>query len=351
MTLRLRAPEFWGRPAGPLALALAPLGALYGSVARARLKRAAPRAGLPVIAIGGVTLGGDGKTPTALALGRMLLTQGERPAFLIRGYGRADASGTPLRVDPARHAAREVGDEALLLSAVAPTFVGADRAASARLAGAEGATVLLLDDGLHSRSLEPDLAILVIDTAYGAGNGLCPPAGPLRAPLSAQLAAVDAAILIGEGAPPLWLQQAKIMLRARFAPDSEAAARLAGQKVFAFAGIGRPQKFLRSLEEIGAHVAGSRWFPDHHPYSARELQAVAGAAERLSARLVTTEKDSLKISKLEHVHIEKPLRTFPGPAPEREIAVETLPVTLEFDAPERAAALLRSRLSAAREMC
>ncbi len=99
MTLRLRAPDFWGRPAGPLALALAPLSALYGSVAGARLARAAPRADLPVIAIGGVTLGGDGKTPAALALARLLLAQGERPAFLTRGYGRAGARGGPLRVE------------------------------------------------------------------------------------------------------------------------------------------------------------------------------------------------------------------------------------------------------------
>ena len=207
--MRLRAPHFWGRPVGPLALALAPLSALYGSVARARLARAAPRADLPTIAIGGLTLGGDGKTPTALALAETLLAMGERPAFLTRGYGRAGKSPGPIHVDPARHDARDVGDEALLLSGLAPTFVGADRAASAGLARAEGATVLILDDGLHSRSLQPDLAILVVDAGYGAGNGFCPPAGPLRAPLPAQLACADAVILIGEGEPPPWLPQAQ----------------------------------------------------------------------------------------------------------------------------------------------
>ncbi|ARN83634.1 tetraacyldisaccharide 4'-kinase [Methylocystis bryophila] len=321
----MRAPQFWGRPAGPLALALAPLGALYGSVARARLAHPAPRTALPVIAIGGLTLGGDGKTPTALALARMLLEQGERPAFLTRGYGRAGAGLAPLRPDPARHAARDVGDEALLLAALAPTYVGADRAAAARLAGAEGASVLLLDDGLHSRRLLPDLAILVVDAAYGAGNGLCPPAGPLRAPLSAQLACADAVILIGEGESPLWLRPAKTLLRGRLVADPAAAARLAGARVFAFAGIGRPQKFLRSLQEIGAQVVGERWFPDHHLYDERELAALARAAERRSARLVTTEKDARRFGA------------------GREI--ETLPVRLEFERPEQVAALLPRRLS------
>ncbi len=325
MSLRLRAPHFWGRPVGPLALALAPISALYGSVARARLARAAPRADLPTIAIGGLTLGGDGKTPTALALAETLLAMGERPAFLTRGYGRAGQSRGPLRVDPARHEARDVGDEALLLSGLAPTFVGADRAASAGLARAEGATVLILDDGLHSRSLQPDLAILVVDAAYGAGNGFCPPAGPLRAPLPAQLACADAVILIGEGEPPPWLPQAKTALRARLAPDPAAASRLAGTQVFAFAGIGRPQKFVRSLEEIGAQVVGWRWFPDHHAYSAAELAALARAAERVSARLVTTQKDARRLG--------------------AGIAVETLPVRLEFERPGAVEALLRRKIS------
>ena len=250
---------------------------------------------------------------------------GERPAFLTRGYGRAGAGRVPLQVDAARHDARDVGDEALLLSERAPTFVGADRAAAAQLAQTQGATALILDDGLHSRSLLPDLAILVVDAAYGAGNGRCPPAGPLRAPLAAQLACADAVILIGEGEPAPWLQPAKTLLRGRLAPDPAAAARLAGARVFAFAGIGRPQKFLRSLEEIGSQVVGERWFPDHHPYSGEELAALARAAERLSARLVTTEKDARRLG--------------------AGIAVETLAVRLEFELPEAVAALLRRSLS------
>ena len=276
--------------------------------------------------IGGLTLGGDGKTPTALALAQMLLAMGERPAFLTRGYGRAGARRAPLRVDLSRHHARDVGDEALLLAGVAPTFVGADRLASARLAAREGATVLILDDGLHSRSLAPDLAILVVDAAYGAGNGLCPPAGPLRAPLAAQLEIADAVILIGEGESPSWLRQAKAVLRGRLAPDPDAAARLAGARVFAFAGVGRPRKFLSELWRKSARcVAGWRWFPDHHLYSPAELAGLSRAAESLSARLVTTEKDARRLRSGD--------------------AVEMLPVSLAFEQPEAIEALLRRSIA------
>ena len=330
MTFGLRAPDFWGRPPGALALALAPLGALYGLVARARLARSAPRAALPTISIGGLTLGGDGKTPTALALAQMLRAMGERPAFLTRGYGRSGASRPPLRVDLSRHDACDVGDEALLLAEVAPTFVGADRLALAQLAASDDASVLILDDGLHSRSLAPDLAILVVDAAYGAGNGLCPPAGPLRAPIAAQLEIADAVILVGEGESPAWLRQAKVVLCGRLAPDPDAAARLAGARVFAFAGVGRPRKFLTTLEEIDAVAAGWRWFPDHHLYSPAELAGLSRAAERLSARLVTTEKDARRLR--------------------GDDVVETLPVRLVFEQQEALEALLRRSIAHARSV-
>ena len=328
----MRAPDFWGAPPGPVARALAPLGALYGATARARLARSAPRANLPTIAIGGLTLGGDGKTPTGLSLGAILREWGEQPFFLSRGHGRRNGSAAPFVVDPARHDARDVGDEALLLARVAPTIVGVDRAAGARLAQTLGAGALLLDDGLHSRRLDPDLAILVVDADYAAGNGFCPPAGPLRAPLAAQLAAADLVIVIGEGRglrQPLTTPA----FSARLAPDPVVAARIAGARAFAFAGIGRPAKFADTLEEIGADVAGFRWFPDHHCYSPRELAALAREAKRLRAVPVTTEKDAARIG--------SSLRSL-------EVDLEILPVSLLFEQPEEVNSLLGDFLARAR---
>jgi len=330
----MRAPEFWGAPPGLMARALAPLSAVYGAAAKARLSATAPRAKLPTIAIGGLTLGGDGKTPTALALAAILLAQGERPVFLSRGYGRMRGSAALFVVDPARHDARDVGDEALLLARLAPAIVGADRATAARLAETLGASVLILDDGLHSRRLHPDLAILVIDADYGAGNGFCPPAGPLRAPVAAQFSRADVVVVIGEGAglgepPP------KPTLRARLAPDPAAEARLRGARVFAFAGVGRPLKFARTLNEIGADVTGCRWFPDHHVYRPRDLAVLAREAGRRGGILVTTEKDAARL----------------GRNGENEILadVETLPVALRFERPETVSALLADFLARARK--
>jgi tetraacyldisaccharide 4'-kinase len=291
----MRAPDFWGAPAGLRAFALSPFAALYAAAARARLARSAPRADLPAIAIGGLSLGGDGKTPTALALTAMLKQLGERPFLSTRGYGRRrGVEGEPFVVDPARHDALAAGDEALLLARAAPTIVGADRIAAARLAAGLGASVLVLDDGLHSRRISPDLSLLVVDAEYGAGNGFCPPAGPLRAPLAAQLARADALIVIGEGAAP-GFGLGRRMIRARLEADPQAAARLSGRRVFAFAGVGRPEKFKRTLERAGAIIAGVRWFPDHHFYEAAELAGLALAAQKLGAVPVTTEKDLARI--------------------------------------------------------
>jgi tetraacyldisaccharide 4'-kinase len=295
----IRAPGFWRRDrASPLARALAPLGVLYGAAAGARLARPAPRADLPVVIVGGLTLGGDGKTPTALALAALLRALGERPAFLSRGYG-ATRRSAPFCVDLRRHTAVEAGDEALLLARRAPTFVGADRLAAARLACAAGATALILDDGLHSRRLDADLAFAVVDAAHGAGNGLCPPAGPLRAPLARQLAAIDAVIVIGAGDAGDEIaarahEAGKPVFRARLRPDAEAARSLAGALVLAFAGIARPEKFFATVEEAGARLVGRRAFADHHRYRRGEILALELEARALGARLVTTEKDAVR---------------------------------------------------------
>ncbi|WP_024878690.1 tetraacyldisaccharide 4'-kinase [Methylosinus sp. LW3] len=295
----MRAPDFWRRtPASPLAKALAPFGAIYGAIASARMRRKGGRADLPAIVIGGPTLGGDGKTPAALAIAALLAEMGERPFFLTRGYGRGKTRSAPFLVDPSIHSARETGDEALLLARCAPTIVGVDRAAGARLARDLGATALVMDDGLQSRRLEPDLALMVVDGAYGAGNGLCLPAGPLRAPLRRQLAAVDALVLIGEGAAGEAVAEyasaaVKPVLRARIAP---LPARLP-ERALAFAGIARPEKFFATLEALGVEIIGRKSFADHHAYTAREIAALEREAARLGATLVTTEKDAARLSK------------------------------------------------------
>ena len=325
------APRFWARERpSPAARALAPLGALYGRLVAQRMARSGVRVDAAVVCVGNFVLGGAGKTPTAIAVARLLLDSGERVAFLSRGYGGRAGRG-PLKVDPARHDARAVGDEPLLLARVAPCFVGADRVASARAAVAAGASVLVLDDGLQNSSLAKDFALAAVDGEAGFGNGLCFPAGPLRAPPALQWPFVSAAVAIGGAAGVeaalRGLAPSKPILGARLAPDASVAAALVGRPVLAFAGLARPAKFFATLEALGARVAARRAFPDHHVYGESEIEALIAEAEARGFAAVTTEKD--------HVRLPPAFRR----------AVTALPVSLRFEAPERVAALIAAALA------
>jgi tetraacyldisaccharide 4'-kinase len=266
----------------------------------------------------------------------MLSAGGEQPFLISRGYGGAEAG--PLRVDPKRHRARDVGDEPLLLARTHPTVVARDRVAGAALAAAEGASVLVLDDGFQNPSLAKDFSLLVIDGASGVGNGAVFPAGPLRAPLDAQLSLAHAIVQVGDGHAAAAIAQRAAarglpVLRARLA--AEGAKGVAGKKVLAFAGIGHPEKFFATLAEAGATVAESREFADHHRYSEAEARALVAAAKAKGLTPITTEKDFARMQG------ESALA-------ELAAAAQTLPVRLVFDEEETIRTLLKDRLAVAR---
>src|ERR1700722_16367528 len=285
----MKAPGFWAKR-GLLAHMLAPLGAITAAVTARSVAKPGFVPGIKVICVGNAGVGGAGKTVVALdLLGRL---PGPRFA-LTRGY-RGRLAG-PLLVNPALHTARDVGDEALLLAAAAPTILAHDRAAGAKLALAEGATAIVMDDGLQNPFLAKTLSLLVIDGGYGFGNRLLLPAGPLREPVPAAAARVQAAVLIGEdetGALKA-LPPSLPVLRVELVPDS--AERLGRRPVIAFAGIGRPEKFFRSVLSLGAEVVASHAFPDHHVYDASDSARLLGEASTRGAVLVTTEKDYVKL--------------------------------------------------------
>jgi len=290
----MRAPDFWQR-SGTLPTLLSPLGVLYGMSVAFKAARAKPfDPGLPVICVGNLTAGGSGKTPVAIAVAGMLLARGHRPYFLTRGYGGSE-HGPALATRG--HSAAVMGDEALLLARTAPTIVARDRAAGARLAKQKGATVLVMDDGHQNFVLRKRLSLVVVDAENGFGNGFQIPAGPLREPVARGLARADAVVYVGDGAPDLKGYGGPV-LRAHLRADGAA---FAGKTVFAFAGIGRPEKFIASLEAGGAHLTGSCFFPDHHPYTEDEileLRMVAG-----DAALVTTEKDFVRLTTAQRENI------------------------------------------------
>lgn len=286
----MRAPDFW-QAEGILPLLLAPIAGAVAAVTARRVARPGWRAPVPVVCCGNAGVGGAGKTTLALDIAPRLLRRGAKVAFLTRGYGgqarqlvRVDVDDDPV----------DVGDEALLLAAVAPTYVGADRALAAQAAVADGATVLVMDDGLQNPGLLKDLSLLVIDGAAGFGNGRVLPAGPLREPATAAAARCRAAVLIGpdtHGAAAA-LPTGLPVLQARLQPE---AAGIGGVRVLAFAGIGRPDKFFATLGEAGALIVERRPFPDHHRYRPSELQALVATARTLGAGLVTTPKDAVRL--------------------------------------------------------
>ncbi len=283
-------PGFWQQN-GWTAWALSPLGRMTARLTARRVATAGWRAPIPVLCCGNASVGGAGKTTLALDLAARLRERGVAVHCLSRGYG-GQARG-PLRVDPGAHTAELVGDEPLLLAAVAPTWVGADRAASARAAVAAGAQALLMDDGLQNAGLAQDAALLVIDGAAGFGNNQVMPAGPLREPVAAAAARCRAAVMIGmdqRGARAL-LPPGLPVLNAWLVPDQP----LHGQKVLAFAGIARPAKFHATLAQAGAIVAGTIDFPDHHRFRDGELRAVLARAAQLGAEPVTTPKDAARV--------------------------------------------------------
>jgi len=306
---------------------LGPLGAVTRAVTARRLARPGYRAPVPVICCGNVTLGGAGKTIVALDIAQRLTARGQRAHVLLRGYGGA-ARG-PRRVRPGDDSAL-VGDEALLLAEVAPTWVGADRAASARAAIEAGAEVLVLDDGLQNPTLCKDVSLLVVDGGSGFGNGRLFPAGPLRERVADGAARCRAAVLIGpDTAGAASALPGLPVLRARLVPGPEATA-LAGRSVLAFAGIGRPEKFFATLSALGAKLAATRDFPDHHRYGQSELDALFAEAEKKGRAVVTTEKDWVRL---------------PAPYAAQALA---LPVALRFDDETLIAWLLDEALTSRR---
>ncbi|GGE34362.1 tetraacyldisaccharide 4'-kinase [Agaricicola taiwanensis] len=318
----MRAPAFWWRERpGLAAFLLSPVGAVWGALTSARMARSGTGVGVPVICVGNPVAGGAGKTPTAMALAVLMTGMKVRPAIVSRGYG-GSLQG-PVRVDPYAHGAEAIGDEPLLLARQAATYVAHDRVAGARMAVADGATAVVLDDGFQNPALTKDLSLLVVDGAVGVGNGLCLPAGPLRAPMDDQLRRSDGLIIIGTGAAGDVIAATaraagKPVFLARLAPDREIAARLNGRRVIGFAGIGRPAKFAATLREVGAEIAAFHALGDHAVPSPSKARAILSQAEQEGALVVATEKDVVKLSTQ-------------GELGALKAATIALPVTLQFE--------------------
>lgn len=286
--IAIKAPLFWNKKRNFASIILMPLGMAYAVLACLRRKYVRPtKVDSPVICVGNLVLGGAGKTPTTLALAALLSNRGRKPHILSRGYGAKVP--TPTQVNT-QHSFKQVGDEAILLSRVAPTWVFRNRVASAHAALKKGADILIMDDGFQNPYLHKDLSFIVVDGKQGFGNKHVFPAGPLREPIHCGLTRADAVILIGEDQHNLTSLIQQPIIKAHFECTNAEPSR-----VLAFAGLGFPDKFYGFLKDNGYEIVETSSFPDHHPYTVEEISLLIQKAKLHRARLITTEKDLVRI--------------------------------------------------------
>ncbi len=298
----MRAPRFWSnmpRRPGWQARALGPASVVWRAGAWARGLTARTKPGeVPVVCVGNITAGGAGKTPMVAALMQRLTAEGVTVHVVSRGHGGLTRG--PYRVVPSRHDVRDVGDEPLMLAALGTVWVSRDRAAGVHAAAVEGAQIVLLDDGHQNPRVAKDRSIVMVDAGQGFGNGRLIPAGPLREPVRQGLARADLVVLVGApearlAAVARWPELERIApLGAELVPLPTGMP-LAGERVVAFAGIGRPEKFFETLRGMGADLVATHPFPDHHVYRPSILKRLIADARRADAMLVTTEKDAVRL--------------------------------------------------------
>ena len=291
----MKTPSFWHAD-GFIPKLLEPLAQLYKCLSfLERSLRSKTKIDVPVLCIGNLVSGGAGKTPIALSIGQKLNAK-HNISFLTRGYGGIEAG--PIEVNPDEHSSYEVGDEALILSEVGPTWVSRNRIAGAIAAKNAGFEIVIMDDGFQHTSLVKTLSFVIIDGPYGFGNGRLIPAGPLREPIYSGLKRADIIVLVGEVNPSIieLLPNNKPLLRASLVP-AEMGTQLSNNNVIGFAGIGRPTKFLETLEKMGLNIIDFVAFPDHYRFSESEICELYEKATEVDAILVTAFKDMKRVPK------------------------------------------------------
>lgn len=315
-------------------LALYPASLVYGQVVARRMKQLGTPGMIPVVCVGNFVAGGAGKTPTSLAIYDALEEVGMTPAFVTRGYGGTLAT-TSFRVDHERHQSDEVGDEPLLLASKGPTFVGPDRLKSIESAAEFGATCTIFDDGLQNPTIHKNLSIAVVDAGMSVGNGMCHPAGPLRAPVTSQLQHVDLVVMIGKGprSHGVVRQAARRGVPVLAATlEMDIPEHLFGQPIYAFCGIGHPPKFFNRLKAADLDVVKETAYPDHHTFSMDDAHELIKIAKERRALLVTTQKDGMRFS------------GHNGALGELDAAATQIPAKLVFEDPSYLRSLLRQAI-------
>lgn len=257
---------------------------------------ASAKVNIPVICVGNFVVGGAGKTPTVHMLTNYAQSQGHKVGILSRGHGGAIT--TPTVVQPDKHNAHDVGDEALLHALKSTTVIASNRVAGAQLLLDQACTLIIMDDGFQNPSLHKDFNLIVVDAKRGLGNGFAMPAGPMRVPFKSQLFHTDALFITGKGsAGEIAIRKAARAGKPVFHSSVEVIgkSKYKGQKALAFAGIADPSKFFDTLEEIGVEVKARHNFGDHHVFTEDECGELIDRSKQQKLQLFTTEKDAARL--------------------------------------------------------
>jgi len=293
----LKAPKFWYlKKDSFLSNSLYPFSLIFRLGTKIRnLVSNEKQSKLPVICVGNIVIGGAGKTPVALKIGNMLKERGYNPHFVSKGYGGLEKNNTLVKD---WHSPSSVGDEPLLLSEIAPTWIGLDRNKSFKLASDNGADCIVMDDGFQNPTLQKDFSIIVINGEQGFGNKRVIPSGPLRESINRGLSRTNLVITIGDISNSVKDKIPKHIpiIGANFKIKEDDLI-LKGQKVTAFAGIAYPEKFFNSLKLLKANIVDEISYSDHHVYSENDLLYLAEIANKNKSILVSTKKDIVRIPK------------------------------------------------------
>ena len=253
---------------------------------------------VPTIVIGNITAGGTGKTPYVVALAQTTLKSGRNPVILTRGYGGIIAGPHLVSGDDS---AEHIGDEAKWLAQHTPVVVARDRRHGAEWieANIPDCDLIIMDDGLQNPNISPDCKIAVFNGKLGIGNGMIIPAGPLREPWSA-LRQYDAIVITGDdqtdikGRMKTSQYNLPVFKAERFFKKND-IANVNANPAIAFAGIGDPDSFFTMLQSEGVTLVKTVSFPDHHPFTSKEIARLKVDAEQQNAVLLTTEKDMMRL--------------------------------------------------------
>ncbi len=307
-----KAPRFWynqkNTPQKILKYTLSPLGWIYERAVEKRfeMNTQVPMS-KPVICVGNLTVGGNGKTPTVLSLASFFAKRNYNPHLLTKGYGGEEAG--PVQINRDIDTAEYIGDEALLLAQRAPTWVAANRPLGAQHAIDAGAEMIIMDDGFQNPIIYKDFSLVVIDGKIGFGNQYVMPAGPLRENIENGILRADAVLIIGEDRNHVETLIKSIkdipVFKAKLVATHN-NPKVKGKKFAAFAGIGRPSKFKDTLEEYGAEITTWKEFPDHYLYKTEDLRGLLKTAAKAKTPIITTSKDFVRIPK----HMQKDIQVF-----------------------------------------